>query len=77
MGKEKGNMINGLPCKKRRCFIEVRGPIKLHILRKMYPRVAYRLPVVPNLSYQKENEFYKISKKLKKLVNDKYSIYCK
>ena len=48
MGKEKVIMISGLPYKSRKTFIEINGLIPLKVFKKLYKRVAFRLPVYQN-----------------------------
>ena len=45
MGKEKDDLIDGLPYKKRSSFIEISGAIKAEHVKPLYRRVAFRLPV--------------------------------
>lgn len=45
MGKGKGRPINGLPYSKRGSFISITGLIPLDILKPLYKRVNFRLPV--------------------------------
>ena len=45
MGKGKGRPINGLPSSKRCTFISIAGRIPLDIVKSLYKRVNFRLPV--------------------------------
>lgn len=45
MGKVKADMINGLPNKSRNSVIETRGLVGLKLFKKLYKKVAFRLPV--------------------------------
>ena len=50
MGKVKENMINGLPYKCWKSSVEIKGLVGNKLFKKLYKRVAYRLPV-----YQKQS----------------------
>ena len=45
MGKERDDLIDGLPYKKGSTIIEISGAIKAEHVKPLYRRVAFRLPV--------------------------------
>ena len=51
MGKEKESIMNGLPYKNRKNFIEIMGQPKRKLVKYLYRKVAFRLPVHQNYYY--------------------------
>lgn len=76
MGKGKGRPINGWPYSKRSSFISITGLMPLDILKTLYKRVNFRLPVYLKLfNYKIYNNFLMVEKTKIKIKDEKNNFF--